>query len=76
MNRIILQYLCNPTGYTMFYDQVYSYHLVTRHVSDLNGPSSGAYSKLYFANLVCGILPTTQYVRMFCLGITSGLKVY
>ena len=41
---IILQYICKPTRYTRFYDWVYSQHLAARHFSDLNGPSSGAFT--------------------------------
>ena len=35
---------------------------MAQHVSDLTGPSSGAFYKLYVADLVCGNTRTTRHV--------------
>ena len=44
LQKYLWQYICKPTRYTTFYDWVNSQHLAARHVSDLNGPSPGAFT--------------------------------
>ena len=39
-----IYYICSPTRYTEFFNEwVYSSRMLARHVSDLTGPSSGAF---------------------------------
>ena len=37
--------------------------MLARHVSDLTGPSSGAFLQAVFADLVCGNTRTTRHVQ-------------
>ena len=37
--------------------------MLARHVSDLTGPSSGAFYKLYLQTLVCGNTRTARHVQ-------------
>ena len=44
--------------------EFYSALMLARHVSDLTGPSSGAFVyKLYLQTLVCGNTRTTRHVQ-------------
>ena len=48
--------------------------MLARHVSDLTGPSSGAFYKLYLQTLVCGNTRTTRPVQpLLCNGWTCRL---
>ena len=38
--------------------------MLARHVSDLTGPSSGAFLQAVFADLVCGNMRTTRHVQL------------
>ena len=58
---IILKYICKPTRYVMFCDWVYSQHLVARHVSNLNGPSSGAFTSCMLRIWYVGICVFATY---------------
>ena len=58
-------YICIPTWYTKFFNEwVYSLRVLARHVSDLTGPSSGAFYKLYlqiwYVVLLCVLLDTSS----------------
>ena len=58
-------YICSPTRYTKcFNDLVYSPHMLAQHVSDLTGPSSGPFYKLYvqiwYVVLLCVLLDTSS----------------
>ena len=37
--------------------------MLARHVSDLTGPSSGAFLQAVFADLVCGNMRTIRHVQ-------------
>ena len=53
---------------SFFNDWVYSSHMLARHISDLTGPSSGAFYKLYlhwYMVLLC-LLPHTKYANTAC----------
>ena len=76
---IILQYICNPTKYTTFYDWVYS-HLVARHVSDLNVHSHERlqavccrFGMCWNINLVC---MSVGYVMSVSLWIRCIMKLW
>ena len=59
----ILYYICSPTRYTKCFNEcVYSSRMLARHVSDLTGPSSGAFCKLYSQiwHVVIGVLLDTS----------------
>ena len=57
--------MCSPTRYTkIFKDRVYSALMLARHVSDLTGPSSGAFLKAVFADFgMCCNTRTTRHVQ-------------
>ena len=59
---LTLMYICSPTRYTKCFNEwVYSSRMLARHVSDLTGPSSGPFYKLYFQALVCCNTRITTY---------------
>ena len=62
-------YICSPTRYTKsFNDWVFSSLMLARHVSDLTGPSSGAFCtscirRLWYVVLLCVLLDTlSRYI--------------
>ena len=48
---------------TQSFEWVYSSRVLARHVSDLTGPSSGAFLQAVLADLVCGNTRTTWHVQ-------------
>ena len=52
--------------------------MLARHVSDLIGPSPGAFLKAVFADFVCGNTRTAGHVQpLFCNGWTcAAVRVY
>ena len=64
-SNLVFRYICSPTRYTeCFNGSVYSSLMLAQHVSDLIGPSSGAFYKLYSQTLVCGTtVRTARHVQ-------------
>ena len=63
--------MCSPTRYKKrFNEWVYSSRMLARHVSDLAGPSSGAFYKLYlqiwYVVLLCVLLDTSSRYCWTC----------
>ena len=65
----IFYYICSPTKYTKFFNEwVYSSRMLGRHVSDLTGPSSRAFYKLYLQIWYVVLLDTSS--RYFVQAVT------
>ena len=55
-----------------FNERVYSALILARHVSDLIGPSSGAFLQAVYVDLVCSNTRTTRHVK---LDVSSSTRI-
>ena len=64
INPLVNIYAVQQDTQSFLMTEFYSSHMLARHVSDLTGPSSGAFFlQAVCADLVCGNTRTTRHVQ-------------